>query len=100
MSSSINKKWVLAFCMALLLFIPSILKSTWTSGFGAPVFFLNLPSIFFMAAGRYLPPEGYPGQNIVGAVIIILGGQTICWYYFITCLVYLRRKIFGPRDRG
>jgi len=89
-----KRRWFVAFLIALILLLPSLFKWVWTGDFGVFVFFLNFPSILFMGI-RCLPPEGYPGKNIPMALILVWPLQAIVWYYFITFLMYLKRKLFG-----
>lgn len=59
------RRMVVALGLSATLMVPALFEKMWMINkvIGIGITVANLPGILLAAAGRYLPPEGYPGRS-------------------------------------
>lgn len=90
-----NARLITAVGIALLFGIPALFAAPWRSA-GLLMFLLNLPGV--LLAVPHLPPEGYPGQSALHAILLLIV-QVVVWFIMLTVLSAIRRRASDPRAR-
>lgn len=93
------KRAPLALGLAGMLALPTFFKETWEGGafLSIALTMANLPGILFPIMGRFFPPEGFPGQSLSHAALMILV-QSASWYAALSFLAarHRHRSKTGP----
>jgi threonine/homoserine/homoserine lactone efflux protein len=85
-----KKRLGLAVFIAAGLALPTLFEQPWHNTFAAiSMTVVNSPGI--LLTGRFFPPEGFPGQSPLHAVVMVVV-QSVCWFLVLYAFAWMSRR--------
>jgi hypothetical protein len=83
---ALKTRLIVALIITAILGGPALFEAPWRFA-GLLVFALNLPGV--LLAIPHVPPEGYPGQSVVHASLLLVT-QAVVWFTLLTVVTLFR----------